>query len=378
MIRAFAQTRLWHTLCIVGIIGCIVSIVLGESMDFTRVYHKNTSSVLNSFGVQSAYITQMADHNRVQRIQERWKYFVTRFEDSYEFIPVLKNMIAKQQIPQEFLFLAMAESEFASSAKSSKKAMGIWQIMPGTARSLGLEINEYLDERKDPIKSTQAAIKYLKYLYEVTGEWYLAAMAYNCGLGRLKRGIEEAGGDSSIQTLLDDEAQYIPGETRDYIRKILAMSLLFNDVDFLKSQNVEYLLNRGATDSIASVEIKGGIPLSAIAKSAKMPLSELQKYNRHFTRAYLPPGNKRYDVYLPYDRLRVFKQNFDERKYQDSVFVTHVVQKGENLSSIARLYKTSIAELKAVNSIKGSMIRADQKLTIPIVKGKTATIAKSQ
>lgn len=354
---------------------CMFEVALSEGRDVMVAYHTSTNNVLNSFGVQSAYIAQIVDHNRVQKIQDDWKYFVNRYASSYEFIPILKNMIAKQQIPQEFLFLAMAESEFMLTAKSSKKAIGMWQIMPATAKSLGLEINEYLDERKDPIKSTQAAIKYLKYLYDVTGEWYLAAMAYNCGLGRLKRGIEEAGGDKSIQTLLDDEAQYIPAETRNYIRTILTMSLLFNDVDFLKSQNVEYLLNRGATDSIASIEIRGGIPLSAIAKSAKMSLSELQKYNRHFTRAFLPPGSKRYDVYLPYDKLHIFKQNFDEKSHPDSVFITHIVQKGENLSVIARSYKTSIVELQAVNEIKGSKIRVNQKLTIPIIKGKTAIVA---
>lgn len=342
---------------------------------YAMTYDKNTD-VVNSFGVQTAYITAIADNEKAQRIKDKWQYFVRQFQNSYEFIPTLRNMMAKEQIPQEFLFLAMAESAFTTNAKSSKKAIGIWQIMPATARSLGLEINQYIDERKDPIKSTEAAIKYLKYLYDSTGQWYLAAMAYNCGLGRLKRGIEQAGGDSRIETLLDDEAQYIPEETRNYIRTILAMSLLFNDVDFLKAQNVDYLLNRGAADSIASVSVKGGISLSSIAKAARIPLDELQKYNRHFTRAFLPPGNNRYNVYLPYDKLRTFKQHFNENKYPDSVFVTHIVQKGESLSSIARSYKTSIAELQAVNNIKGSRIAINQKLTIPILKGKkTATIA---
>lgn len=343
---------------------------------YSMEYNTNLNSVLHSFGVQTAYITAIADNPKTQRIQEKWKYFVRQFENSYEFIPTLRNMMAKEQIPQEFLFLAMAESAFTTTAKSSKKAIGIWQIMPATARGLGLEINQYIDERKDPIKSTEAATKYLKYLYDSTGEWYLAAMAYNCGLGRLKRAIEQAGGDSRIETLLDDEAQYLPEETRNYIRTILAMSLLFNDIDFLKSQNVDYLLNRGAADSIASVSIRGGISLSSIAKAARIPLSELKKYNHHFTRSFLPPGNKRYNVYLPYDKLRTFKQHFNENKQLDSVFITHIVQKGENLSTIARNYKVSIVELQSINNIKGSHISINQQLTIPVVKGrKTATIA---
>lgn len=354
---------------------CILSFALAEQGDFyTMTYNKNSHAVLNSFGVHAGFMTSITDSVRAQKIQARWQYFIQRFDSSYEFIPTLRNMMAREEVPKEFLFLAMAESEFTTTAKSAKKAIGIWQIMPATAKNLGLEINAYIDERKDPIKSTEAAIKYLKYLYDATGEWYLAAMAYNCGLGRLKRGIQEAGGDSSIEALLDEEAHYIPAETRNYIRTILAMSLLFNDVDFLKAQNADYLLNRGATDSITSVSIKGGISLSSIAKSAKIPLSELQKYNRHFVRSVLPPGKKYYNVYLPYDKLRTFKQNFKE-DFEESVFITHIVQKGENLSTIARSYKTSIRELQDINQIKGSRIYADQKLTIPILKDSKVAVA---
>lgn len=349
---------------------------IGDEGNFYAMTHnKNTNNVLNSFGVHTAYVTSIFDSAKAQKINEKWAYFVKKFTNSYEFIPTLKNMMAKEQIPQEFLFLAMAESEFTPSAKSVKKAIGIWQIMPATARDLGLEINSYIDERKDPIKSTDAAISYLKYLYDATGEWYLAAMAYNCGLGRLKRGIEEAGGDSRIETLLNEEAQYIPAETRNYIRTILAMSLLFNDIDFLKAQNADYLLNRGATDSIVSVNVKGGVSLSSIAKSARLSLKELQKYNRHFNRSTLPPKNRYYNVYLPYDKLRFFKQNFSKKHYAESSLITHTVKKGETLSSIAQSYRVSIKELKELNGIEDSKINANQKLNIPILNAKKTKIA---
>lgn len=164
----------------------------GNEGEFYALNHnKKANNVLNAFGVHTAFIGNVADSERAQRIQDKWQYFLKQFEHSYEFIPTLKNMMAKEEIPQEFLFLAMTESAFAPTAKSSKKAIGIWQIMPATGKSLGLEINSYIDERKDPIRSTEAAIKYLKYLYDATGEWYLAAMAYNCGLGRLKGGLKK-------------------------------------------------------------------------------------------------------------------------------------------------------------------------------------------
>lgn len=295
-----------------GLVGILLTLSLFYAEDsefYTMNYDSNQNRVLNAFGVKSAFINTIFDDEKVQKIQQKWQYFAKKFDISYEFIPALLDKLIQEEVPQELLFLAMAESNFVANSKSKAKAIGIWQIIPATARGLGLQINKYIDERKDPIKSTQAAITYLKYLYDETGEWYLAAMAYNCGLGRLKKGIELAGGDSSIETLLNDETQYIPAETRGYIRTILAMSLLFSDVDFLKQHNLEYLLNRGATQSIATIQVKGGISLASIASSAKMSLKELRKYNHHFTKATLPPDSKRYNVYLPYDKLKIFKKN---------------------------------------------------------------------
>ena len=185
-------------------------------------------------------------------------------------------MIVQAGIPQEFLFLAMAESGFSSRAYSKKRAVGIWQFMPYTAKDLGLVINDYVDERRDPIKSTQAAIKYLQFLYNATGQWYLAAMAYNCGLGRLKKAIERAG-SSELEVLLDEREKYLPGETRQYIRTILSMSLAFSNTQKMQAVDREYLLNRRAFDTLAQVQIKGGTLLASIAAGAGMSLADIKK-----------------------------------------------------------------------------------------------------
>lgn len=328
----------------------------------------HTPKILQSFGLGYDFLPEQTDQRNA--IESSAQYFLKRFDNSYVFIPIIRNMIAQEGLPQEFLFLAMVESEFIINAKSSKKASGIWQFMPATAKGLGLEINEYIDERQDPIKSTQAAITYLKQLYNLTGEWYLAMMAYNCGYTRLQKAIENAGGDSSLQTLLDEEKKYLPPETRNYIRKIVAMSLVFNDADFLKNNNSEYLLNRGATDTLAILKLKSGVPLGLIASSAGMSLNELRSYNAHFKYAFLPPGSstKEYNVYLPYEKLARFKQHFDTNYKPNSAFILHKVQKGDTLSSIARQYKTSINELKRINGLKNSHLSINQKIVIPIPK----------
>lgn len=353
----------YFVVCTVWVMSC-VGVEYYSFVDSDQ----HTPKILQSFGLGYEFLPEQTDQR--DAIESSAQYFLKRFDNSYTFIPIIRNMIAQEGLPQEFLFLAMVESEFIINAKSSKKASGIWQFMPGTAKGLGLEINDYIDERQDPIKSTQAAITYLKKLYDLTGEWYLAMMAYNCGYTRLQKAIEEAGGDSSLQTLLDEDKKYLPPETRNYIRKIVAMSLVFNDADFLKNNNSEYLLNRGATDTLAILKLKSGVPLGIIAQSAGMSLKELRSYNMHFKYAFLPPGssNKEYNVYLPYEKLARFKQHFDQNYTPNSAFILHKVQKGDTLSSIARQYKTNVNELKRVNGLKSTRLSINQKIVIPIPK----------
>lgn len=330
----------------------------------------HTASTLHSLGVGVEFLNTLQTNAILQSTSTdtRWTRFVQQFDASYEFIPIIRSMIVQAGIPQEFLFLAMAESGFSSRAYSKKRAVGIWQFMPYTAKDLGLVINDYIDERRDPIKSTQAAIKYLQFLYNATGEWYLAAMAYNCGLGRLKKAIERAG-SSKLEVLLDEQEKYLPGETRQYIRTILSMSLAFSNTQKMQSVNREYLLNRGAFDTLAQVQVKGGTLLASIAASAGMSLADIKKYNRHLTYNFLPQSSKQYAIYIPYDRLAYFKQNFNPHTVATANFIFHKVKKGESLASIAKKYGISMEELKLSNNFSSKQtIFANQKIIIPILQ----------
>lgn len=348
---------------------CVFACFMALQASEYHSYDSISPRILRSFDLDSQFLPQQYEQR--DAIKENSQYFLKRFENSYMFIPIIRNMITQESLPQEFLFVAMVESEFITNAQSSKRATGIWQIIPTTAKSLGLEINDYIDERKDPVKSTRAALMYLKYLYNQTGQWYLAVMAYNCGYTRLQKAIQQAGGDTSLHVLIDDNKKFLPRETRNYIRKIVAMSLLFNDVDFLKENDLEYLLNRGATNTLATLKFKSGVPLGLIANSIGLSLKELRKYNTHLKYAFLPPGpaSKKYNVHIPYEKLALFLQNFDSSSYKaNSAFVLHKVQKGETLSSISRQYKTTISELKRINGLNSSLLTIKQKLVIPIPK----------
>lgn len=338
-------------------------------VDFKMPQVRTSEEILNSFGLDVSFLPSLNQSNAVynRSVQARWEYFVQRFDQGHEIIPILRLMLREQGIPQEFLFLAMAESEFSMRAYSPKKASGIWQLMPQTAKELGLKIDDFIDERRDPIKSTRAAIKYLKFLKNITGEWYLAAMAYNCGIGRLQRGIKLAG-TKDVEVLLDPDKKYLPRETRQYIRMILGMSLAFNNAEVLKVQDKEYFLNRGATSTITGVEIAAGTMLEDVAKSIKLSTKELKKYNKQFKFDFVPPGKGKYTVYIPYDKLATFKQNFRPSKTQNTMFVYHKVKQGETFYSIAKKYNTSVQKIQSINNLKGSHLAIKQNLIIPVLK----------
>ena len=335
-----------------------------------QFFNRFEAITINAFNIPEEYIATLQAEGRLIDVDTtKWKYLTKQFDNGYEFIPILRKMLFDANIPQEFLFLAMAESEFKVQALSSKKAAGIWQLMPATAKELGLVIDDYLDERQDPIKSTQAAIKYLQYLYNATGKWYLAAMAYNCGLGRLNRAIQESGSDS-IEILLDEEKQYLPLETRNYLRKIMSMSLAFSNAYELKQANKEYMLNRGAGDSLVTVYVKAGNSLANIAKGANMSLESLRGYNRHFKYDFIPLGKKEYEVYIPYDKLSYFRQNFTD-SISHSYFIIYRVKKGDTLSSIARKHNIKVAQIKEINALKSNLLSINQRLTLPVLMNKT-------
>lgn len=337
-------------------------------------YDARSEEVLKTFDVEPEFLNNeyFIDVKNSFLSDTRQDYLLAKFKKGYEFIPTLKEMFLKEGIPQEFLYLAMIESGFSLTAKSRKNATGMWQFMPQTAKSLGLEINAQIDERKDPMKSTKAAITYLKSLKESFGKWYLAAIAYNCGDGRLRRAISEAGSDS-LSVLLDPEIKYIPLESRMYIRKILSVSLMFRNVDTLKTNNYDYFLNRGANSLLASIEVPPATPLSKIAAQTGLSLSDLKYYNPQFKRNMTPTyGKKTYSIYLPYQFLAHYKVKMQtQEKIQVKPYVVHRVGKGETIQSIAKRYGVPSKRITQYNAIKNAnSLSINQEIIIPLEKDK--------
>ena len=333
--------------------------------------HNKELAILESFDIDSSFVYDpLMNQMRVQNSSTyKNKHFFKAMDEAYLFIPAIKNILTEYGVPAEFLFLAMAESNFSNRAYSKKRAAGLWQFMPHTAKLYGLRIDEYVDERRDLIKSTRAAAKYLSYLHRKFGKWYLAAIAYNCGGGRLHHAIKKAGSDD-LRVLLDENKKYIPKESRFYIRKILALALVGSDEQLLLHSEYEHLLNRANAYSIATIKLPGGESLKRVSVLIGLPLKELKKLNRHLKYDFVPPYSSGYELYIPYIKLSEFRQKY-HKKSISKIYKIHVVRKGDNLSHIGSKYGVSYKVIMDFNKMKNTRLRLKQRLIIPIESKKS-------
>ena len=330
--------------------------------------HKKDILILETFDIEPSFLYDdiMNKMRTKSSSSTKNKYFFKAMNNAYLYIPTIKNILTKYNIPQEFLYLAMAESNFSNKAYSYKKASGIWQFMPYTAKIYNLKIDDYVDERRDFVKSTEAAAKHLSHLYKQFGKWYLAILAYNCGGGKLNRAIKEAGSDSLV-TLLDSEKKYIPKESRYYVRKIIALAMIGYDENFMLKSKYEYLLNRANASSIATIKLPAGESIQRISKLIDIPINELQQLNRHLKYDFIPPYAKNYNIYIPYSKLYEFKKNYFEKSITN-LYKIHKVSQGENLSIIGKKYNVPYKMIMDFNKLKNTKLKLKQTLVIPINK----------
>ncbi len=343
--------------------------------------HNREIMLLRAFDVDPNYIHD--EHLNLvlqqKKSPEAYKHYYNAMQSAKLYIPTIKMILSKADVPPEFIYLAMAESSFTTKAFSRKKAAGIWQFMPATGRQYGLQIDDYIDERRDPVKSTQAAALFLSGLHSRLGKWYLAALAYNCGEGCVNRAIDKAGSDD-VFTLLDEEEKYLPKETRNYLRKILSFGLMGIDENDMSASGYSYLMNRASLNSIATISLPKGEKLSRVAKILGIDEEEMKKLNRHLTYDFVPPFSKNCDVYIPYNKLNTFNQNYKPCDLT-KIYRVHVVHPGENLSKIGAKYKVPYKIIREFNHLKNDRLHVGQKLIIPttpaLIKKYKFTFAKN-
>lgn len=291
--------------------------------------------------------------------------FANSIENADVFIPMLTSLISQSDLPSEFLYVALAESGLDTLSTSSQGASGLWQFMPGTGKVHGLKITPYVDERRDHIKSTRAAIAYLSQLHRQFGKWYLAIIAYNCGDGKLARAIRKAGSDD-LSVLANPAKGYIPPESRRYIRKIISMALLASDQVFLEQIQYDHLIGVASENPIATVYLPEGEDIDRIAAVLEMPKKKLMLLNTHLKRGITPPSQYTYPVYIPEDKLELFRQKYRPKELK-GYFVRHKIKSGENLALLSRRYNVTTGAIRVENMMgERDELRTNRSVTIPI------------
>lgn len=207
---------------------------------------------------------------------------------------MIRDRLRRRGMPEELLYLAMIESGFSPAATSPMLASGVWQFMAQTARQHGLAVDAWVDERRDPVRATDAALDYLEQLHDMFGSWYLAAAAYNAGPGRVaaalrSHGASEGGDEALYWRIIHD----LPPETRDYVPKLLAAALLAE-----RGEHFGIEVERSLPYTYDRVLVPGGTSLTRVAQTIDVPAALLRELNPHLIRGITPPGRS-FQVRIP-------------------------------------------------------------------------------
>jgi membrane-bound lytic murein transglycosylase D len=295
--------------------------------------------------------------------------FLTR---SGRYVPMISEKLEERGMPQDLIFLAMIESGFNPTAYSHAHASGLWQFIAETGRRYGLDINLAVDERNDPVKSTDAALDYLTYLHGRFGSWYLAAAGYNTGenrVGRIMRQVtgSERGDEYSYYRIWDR----LPRETRDYVPLMIAAARIVKDAETYGFSEIE-LAEPLRYDEVT---VDPATPLAAVAEAAGTTVAEIRRLNPHF-KLNRTRNDMASPVRIPEGSATAFAANWP-RVRQSPTFAQatpapaarqtrqYRVQRGDNLTVIARRHGVTVNQLRQANGIRGDRIRAGQTLRIP-------------
>jgi peptidoglycan lytic transglycosylase D len=289
--------------------------------------------------------------------------FVTWLARSGKYIPIMKRLLREQGLPEDLVYMAFIESGFDPYAYSRSKAVGPWQFIYLTGKRYGLKVNWWVDERRDPEKSTIAAAKYLKDLYETFACWYLAAAGYNAGEYKIIKAIKRYRTED-FWTLT--KVRYLKRETKDYVPLMIAAALVAKDPEKYGFTDVEYQKPL-RYERVKVPELTG---LSLVAKACEASLEEIKDLNPELRRGVTPPNENDYEIKIPFGRKDLFEVTFQIlQAFEKFEFKTHLVKKGETLRGIAKLYRVDLEPLIELNHLsKATPISKGTILSIPISK----------
>lgn len=290
------------------------------------------------------------------------RHFERYLSRSGRYMGMMQEILKKNGLPKDLIYVALIESGFNTNAYSRAAAVGPWQFIRGTGSRYGLEISGWVDERRHPVKSTWAAAAYLRDLYEEFGDWYLAMAGYNAGEGRIRNAIADSG-SRDFWVIADSNERYLRAETRDYVPKFIAAAIMAKVPESFGFKSVDYQEPLEYDD--ASVDTQ--TDLQVIAECAGVSTSEIADLNPHLVRGATPPSARNYTVHLPKGTVQKFKVAYANVPEDQRVkFVYHKVRRGDTLTKIARRYGVSKSALASANNInRRHKLKTGTTLVIP-------------
>ena len=294
---------------------------------------------------------------------------------SQYYFPLIEDELLKEGLPVELRALPIIESALSTTAVSPMGAVGLWQFMPSTGKSYGLEINSLVDERRDPVRSTQAACRYLKDLYAIYNDWSLAIAAYNCGPGNVNKAIARSGGKNFWEIY-----DYLPRETRGYVPAFIGASYAYA---YHRQHGIEPT-EAPIPLSVDTVRINKLMHLGQISSTIDLPIETLRQLNPQYKLDIIPATTKPYTLVLPQRYVMQYIAHEPEIQAKDSMYLkeyinpanidkkrqersgsVYVVKKGDTLGAIARRYRVTTAQIMRWNKLKSAhKLRIGQRLRI--------------
>ena len=284
-----------------------------------------------------------------------------------EWEGLVGDELEARELPASLRYLPIVESGYSPLAVSRVGATGLWQITDPTARHLGLTVNSIVDDRRDPVASTDAALDYLGDLYEEFGSWYLALAAYNAGPGRVQRLLDRYGSDSTVRgdRRYLEIATHLPAETRNFVPRLIAAATLAQ-----KAEAFGLLAGDPSPAAYDDVTVPDATSLDVIAGAAGVDEETIRKLNPQFVRNFTPVGETR-TVRVPAGLGPDFERAFAAIPPEERLtFVEHVVAKGETFTKIAHLYGVPVGELTDTNrDLDPRRLQIGTRIVVPIAGG---------
>jgi len=301
-------------------------------------------------------------------IPERFQLYLERMG---RFEPMIRRKLSEQEMPQDLIYLSLIESGMNANAYSRAAAVGLWQFIRGTARLYGLEVSFWVDERRDPEKATEAALRYLSDLHDEFGSWYLAAAAYNGGPGRIRRGLARRS-DATFWDLAD--ARLLRSETRNYVPKLIAAAIIGHDPERYGFRD----LSTHEPIAYDVVTIPDATSFDVLAEAAETDQETIRALNPQFPQNVTPP-DRAVELKVPEGTGARFQTRYAAIPPDERVTWTfHVVQRGQTLGQIGANYGVSVTALRAANgNIDPRRLQIGQRLVIPIGGTRTASSSTS-